>query len=1461
MPTQSWPPCAQSRRAKVYKIRRIHLESVGHRAARFDPLTLDLTDGERPIDVVMWLRNGGGKTSILSLIFALLFPEVRHFLGRSQNKRIEDYVQHDDVAHTVIEWERESEGIPGLAEPDRLVTGVVRWWPRQRSGESSQLERRFYAFRSIPGYATFDELVFRDSRGRIRGADFVQGLRSRQDSHPSIELYDTENITAWTSKLDALHLHPKLFDYQRKMNSDEGGATEFLDFDSGDKFVDLVLDIVIEPETAERIVTNLGQVREKLELLPVRERERDFIRRILQWVEPLRSARQNLAAARAKREAVLGQGHHLARRLSLNVSRLESTFEELGRQALTHEERVRQLSSQEGGLERRLNRAAIVLASLRLADAKAATKAAEAELEVRRLDLRGWTAAQHRMAERVYTARAQALADVLRERETADGLGESYRRAATLYRRRLEADAAAVAEHAQTAQREAGAEDDRREEASEQEREQNTRLTACRLRLAEIGGMLDELATTRRALVEDEVIARGEAGSDALARLETEDTELAAGESAIAVRRPVLAGDRKQVLEEIARLDGEHARKEAARNRVLDERQGFCDRADAIAREPRIGEIAEHDEVDIWTAHRVLVETLGRLAAAAGRDIAAAELARLSGQRALTWLEDQSYGLLPPSPDVEQAVEVLRARDLPAVPGWHHLAVAVRPDLRETVIERAPQLVLGLVVPSDRVSEARRILTEEGVDAEAVVVITDAAAIQRTAEREDGGPAWEVHLSRPALYDRTSVPAEVEARQNAAVTVQEQLSAAEAQRSHDQALEARVRLLIENCPPRRLEEMEAEVAGLTGSLEALAQEHGAAERQLAAREREASELDEALGLLGRRRRTVAVELPRVRRLQELEARSAELAAEKSIREAERAKLVAGIEASRTEQTEAREQAAAKRDEARRHDLRAASLRERLRGLPEFQLMEDPDLDASLEELEERFRGLEESYRQRVTESSVAREHEQASRSLGNARKDLLRFSEQIRNRTDELLAANPGIDEVERGSLQADAAIEVSRAETAWEQANTEAESSRKKLKEYESVDPKRLAELESEPQTTVEAEALEVRMREQLADVRSDLNAAVAERDTIQTKRRQLDHDRQLLAANLQLVEALQVRLEAELAVELAFEPLGPNQAAGLVEELKGALGQAREEERSADAHYAEVAEQVRRFVVQPDFGEVSTKLVVTLRTQDKEGVATMLLETESELGARLVVLENEIAEIDGHKTNLVKALAQETLKALGHLRAIANYRIPRGLGDWSGESFIRIRIETPELGDLEPRLRGLIEDALATKRGRQQIQGLDLLKTAVRTANRGRPFEVSMLKPNTDLVVERAPASDVKRWSGGERLTAAILIYCVLLWLRTRERGRQWDVLILDNPFGKANHVTLVDLQRRVAEVLGIQLIYFTGINDESALTVFGGIVRPFNNLVDARSGRRFVVPEGTAPARIYRRSSSVV
>ena len=74
---------------------------------------------------------------------------------------------------------------------------------------------------------------------------------------------------------------------------------------------------------------------------------------------------------------------------------------------------------------------------------------------------------------------------------------------------------------------------------------------------------------------------------------------------------------------------------------------------------------------------------------------------------------------------------------------------------------------------------------------------------------------------------------------------------------------------------------------------------------------------------------------------------------------------------------------------------------------------------------------------------------------------------------------------------------------------------------------------------------------------------------------------------------------------------------------------------------------------------------------------------------------------------------------------------------------------------------------------------------------------------------------------------------MFAALTRMRTEAHssGQQTNAalpLLLDNPIGKANQATLMEVQQRVADAFGLQLIYTTGLHDVGALASFRNIIR---------------------------------
>ncbi|MCM3926092.1 hypothetical protein ND748_31040, partial [Frankia sp. AiPs1] len=237
-----------------------------------------------------------------------------------------------------------------------------------------------------------------------------------------------------------------------------------------------------------------------------------------------------------------------------------------------------------------------------------------------------------------------------------------------------------------------------------------------------------------------------------------------------------------------------------------------------------------------------------------------------------------------------------------------------------------------------------------------------------------------------------------------------------------------------------------------------------------------------------------------------------------------------------------------------------------------------------------------------------------------------------------------------------------------------------------------------------------------------------------------------------------------------------------------------------------------------------------------------------------RLRSLDDDLAHIGRNREAIVARLEGMVRAALGTLRAAGRLsRLPDRLGDWSGQDFLRITFAEPDDRALAEALGRVVDETAAaavTTRPRPgaavRRDGTGLLLRGVHAAL-PRGVRVEILKPDAVLRTERVRVSELGDvFSGGQQLTTAIILYCTMAALRANDRGQlrapHAGVLFLDNPIGRASAGYLLDLQLAVADRLGVQLVYTTGLFDTAALSAFPLIVR-LRNDADLRAGRKYL------------------
>ncbi|CAM5274587.1 hypothetical protein SVIOM342S_02470 [Streptomyces violaceorubidus] len=161
-----------------------------------------------------------------------------------------------------------------------------------------------------------------------------------------------------------------------------------------------------------------------------------------------------------------------------------------------------------------------------------------------------------------------------------------------------------------------------------------------------------------------------------------------------------------------------------------------------------------------------------------------------------------------------------------------------------------------------------------------------------------------------------------------------------------------------------------------------------------------------------------------------------------------------------------------------------------------------------------------------------------------------------------------------------------------------------------------------------------------------------------------------------------------------------------------------------------------------------------------------------------RLRVLTDELAQLERNRDSIVDRLRGLVESALATLRSAQRLsRLPEGLGEWSGQEFLRIRFEEPDQATLTERLGEVVDEATRAavkKNSDLRRDGMSLLLRGVAAALQPKGVAVEILKPDAVLRAERVPVGQMGDvFSGGQLLTAAIALYCTMAALRQQRPG----------------------------------------------------------------------------------------
>ncbi|MEV6313421.1 hypothetical protein AB0M10_33135 [Streptomyces sp. NPDC051840] len=1493
----------------------LDLRGVGEPVPRPAPAQAEFFEDEpvgpprRPAPAgVLFLENGGGKSVLLKLIFSVMLPGHRNTLGGASSGVLRKFLLADDCGHVALEWQHTLTG-------ECVVVGKVsEWRGRQVSNDPRKFAEAWYSFRPGPGLS-LDSLPVAEATSVGRPTEGVSGARGRRRTmkgfrdaltdagkfYPHLDVHWEEIHDRWNEHLGDLGLDPELFRYQREMNADEGEAAGLFAVKKDSDFTDLLLRAVTDTRDTDGLADLVSGFGNKLGRRAELTAERDFTAGSVDLLGRIVEATATRARSRDIHAGAERRTRTLARKLSGRATEERGRAAELAEQVMAAADTVTDAETTRGSRDLVAAELAYRHASLALTAAEKSAAAQRRELGDARTLHAAWQAAEavlrHRAAadrstrvaaaireaERdaapALAARATAAADLVRALHTAAEAGERVadeeeERSATLQTTGETAhrDATVAATEAQRARSEAG---HLRQRLGEVEQE-----TAEAVRAGWLDDTAPDADPARAALAANDAEAAAVAAWDT-ARESARATADRAREAAATESRTELAAARAADAADAAEQSYDAERRAAesiAADHRLADLLGLPGAAAAGVPRPRraaaepedtAGDDPAPDDASALTAEEFdgsadeLRELLDQGIAAAERRLFDLRTAAADDSRILGALGDG--GLLPPGPDVLATVEYLGEHGIPALPGWRYLAQAVDPADHAAVLAARPELVDGVVITDpDAHARAREVLAAAALLPRSAVAVGTAAALLAPVPAPEGSDGGGVFLvpPNPAMHDEHAADEERQALRARAASRDEDIRTLAARLTADRSLAARIGSWRADCPPGMLAELRDAAATARAAAETA---HAALAEARTAR----AEADEA-----------AADAARVRDERQEAAQRARRAADALAGLAHRLRERAGWQARLRELTdeaaesEARATACLERARAADEDRRAAQRaaddahrtaralraeRAEIAGVPETLPEPGPSaVRTSLPALREAYRAASRLYEKVGVGADLRAEQARAESDESAALAELDRLTNKVRTRAAQLLEGTDGADGPSRQAASARAESLVQLLET---RASTASEQLGRLRGEAERLAPADDASRHTElPEGLVPADAEQAQTL--LRTATAELASAAAALDTAR-------------AAHTELLRAHRAAEEAaggfdETAALLRDllrdhgsedEPEAPEPYAGTLEEARQSAAEARRSLRgcttdlsAAESAVREASDVLVRHANSTRYEQVRTPARQQIRELPAVALPDHAEKWASAFAPRLRVLTDELAQLERNRDSIVDRLRGLVESALTTLRSAQRLsQLPEGLGEWSGQEFLRIRFEEPDQATLTERLGEVIDEATHAalkKNSDLRRDGMSLLLRGVQAALQPKGVAVEILKPDAVLRAERVPVGQMGDvFSGGQLLTAAIALYCTMAALRSNDRGRDRHrhagTLFLDNPIGRANATYLLELQRAVSDALGVQLLYTTGLFDTTALAEFPLVIR-LRNDADLRAGLKYISVE---------------
>ncbi|WP_148714732.1 hypothetical protein [Chitinolyticbacter meiyuanensis] len=1444
----------------MQRISRIYLGNCGYSMAWYDGLLLDLTDPDTylPTDTIINLENGGGKTSLLSLIFSCFDTSQDRFLKHLQNKNnhFSQYFAQDGLpGFILIEWEMPSR--TGGGQPYRLVMGQVV--SIKAGNDAPESDRIFFSFEAMGPLSL--EAVPAPKLGTkpsVSLAEFSNWVHDEQKRHPDV--YVTRKQADWQRHLREERLIDlEMLQMQVNFSVQEGGIdTGFLNFNSEAAFLQKFFHLTLDAQRAGAVREAVAIACDKLRRKPFYQAQLNELTKFRVVLHAFEQLAHNYRLALGDETNVIFAGA----RLSLGLQERSATRRDKQKQEKEYEDTQRSVaavaaaevlssSRQASSMTSLLHVRAVRAAEVRVGQAAQALKAAQDRIT-------------HVKAARLLT---EVKAEELRLSEL-EAQAELAQEGLKPFKDRLDMRGAllraALYQHEQVFREKQRKIEKESEERGDQVKAYRTALGEDEKRRWPLGDERAKLSQEEKtwAFERDRMMASGllcsddEPAENALTRWNATEQQMRREEEA-----HKLETSQHELLEqhwrmEEVRLGNELGRLDAEIHAATDFiGEGTAER-ERLSQLPAILQAVESDTADPDSP--ALPAVLQRVITASALEVSLVDV-RLAELKA-TMRSIEETGVAGNNPDVALVVSKLREAGIRSVRPYNEYLADALPDAERSraLVLSDPARFLGVSLAQSEMDKARAV-NWKGQKLSRPVVISplalepSAEAATRLVAPTDSDAAYN-RVAAEALAGTLAESIRQEERrrgdyyqrQTGALAALETLRAYVKRFGEGQLAQAVIRrdqLQAE----RQLTQDHKEGAHTKAAAEAVA----AGESREAAAQRDRHARDARIHAQALQHFIEQYEASREQRLEritelEISLEDIEIRREATQREIERLetetfeqnKLSVRIESSAQD-------LAMERARIEFYD-KALNANQLLRANPQ-----------TLEELRGTYSDTLTLYKTNEQDrlGVLAVQMSEARKRRDQKREEYTRdYPTIMRSHVEpydgmDHSAMLPGLEAKHTQAMEehvsaAAASGGAQTASTEWHRKNRDIPAATPDIEALDDAalegrrdEASALSEAAGKRQMEALGEADQARDRAKRLGDAAALDAQLAE---VTTSAMKLEVQPNLELLNLELAHMLgQPPMALNELPELVLEDDVSEQVTRIVR----AHGEKAKASDKAQDKAREQFDTVKTAAAEKELQKVEPELAAAMLANEFKAACSDAGRLLEGLDDRISTTKDNLDKMQADFEACVTEMANLSRVALSLLSAAMDKRVPATAPYVAGKAVLKMRANFSAI-NLETRRQAITHylDSLI-QANVVPAKGSDLVAESVLRIHGGRPLGLQVLRMVIDESQQYLPVEKISN-SGGEGVVMALFLYVVITQLRAETQAKLQKIaggpLILDNPFAKATSPTMWKAQRLLAQAMGVQLIFATAIQDYNALAEFSAFVRLRRAGQNSKTGR---------------------